>query len=79
MPHVDWLTCFLEFRDEEGDNATLHLLTFHMHVHKMKIWFLEDFLMKMFMASLEGKSRKWYEDLRPRILSCLKDFHIAFY
>ena len=57
MPQIDWLTYLPEFREEEGDNATIHLIRFHMHVRKLKIRFHEDCLMKMFMASLGGKAR----------------------
>lgn len=79
MPRVDWLTYLQDFRDEEDDNASIHLIRFHMHVHKLKIRFSEDSLMKMIMASLEGEARKWYEGLKPGGLFSLKYFHIAFY
>ena len=35
--------------------------------------------MKMFMGTLEGKARNWYEWLEPSILFSLKDFHKVFY
>jgi hypothetical protein len=35
--------------------------------------------MKMFMATLEGKVRLWYEGLKPGILYSLKDFHITLF
>lgn len=35
--------------------------------------------MKMFMASLEGKARCWYEKLSPSSLYSLKDFHSIFF
>ena len=35
--------------------------------------------MKMFMVTLEGKAREWYEGLNPRSLFSLKDFHKVFY
>ena len=55
LPHIDWQTYLSKFRDEEGDNASLHLLKFHMHIHRLRIEFPEGFLMKMFMEYLEGK------------------------
>jgi hypothetical protein len=56
MPKVNWQRYFPMFKDKDGDDATLHLITFHMHVHKLNIRFHEDCLMKMFMATLEGKA-----------------------
>ena len=35
--------------------------------------------MKIFMLTLEGKAREWYESLRPGCLFSLKDIHKAFY
>ena len=35
--------------------------------------------MKMFMATLEGKARNWYEGLNPGSLFSLKNFHKVFY
>ena len=56
MPQVDWQTYLPKFRDGKGDDATLHLIRFHMHVPNLKINFHEDFLMKMFMIRLEEKT-----------------------
>ena len=50
-----------------------------MHIHRLRIEFHEDCLMKMFMASLEGKARSWYEKLSPGSLYSLKDFHSVFF
>jgi len=50
-----------------------------MHVHKLKVKFHEDFLMKMFMETLEGKERSWYEKLPPARISSLKYFHTVFF
>ena len=55
MPQEDWKTYLPKFRDEKGDDATLHLIRFHMHVHKLRINFHEDCLMKMFMVTLEER------------------------
>jgi hypothetical protein len=50
-----------------------------MHICKLGVEFHEDFLMKYFMATLEGKERLWYEGLKPGSLYYLKDFHITFF
>jgi hypothetical protein len=57
MPCIDWQTYLPKFKDEEGDDVALHLIKFHMHTHKLKVKFHEDCLMKMFMATLEGKGK----------------------
>ena len=67
------------FRNVEGNDVALHLVKFHIHVHKLKINFPEDYLMKMFMATLEDKARSWYESLPPASIYCLKDFHTMFF
>ena len=60
MPSIYWLSNSSVFKDEKVDNVALHLIKFRMHVCKIKVRRDEDCLMKMFMASLEGKSRLWY-------------------
>ena len=79
LPHIDWQTYLPKFRDEEGDDVALHLLKFHMHIHRLRIEFPEYCLMNMLMASLEGKARSWYEKLSPGSLYSLKDFHLVFF
>jgi hypothetical protein len=79
LPRIDWKTYLPKFKDEEGDDASLHLIKFHMHVHKLKVKFHEYCLMKMFMATLEGKARSWYEKLPAASLYSLKDFHTIFF
>ena len=56
MPKVDWSKNLPVFRNVEGNDATLHLVKFHIHVHRLKINFPEDCLMKMFMATLEDEA-----------------------
>ena len=56
MPKVDWSKKLPMFRNVEGNDAFLHLVKFHIHVHKLKINFPEDCLMKMFMATLEDEA-----------------------
>ena len=79
MPKVEWLTNLPIFKDVKKYNAALYLVRFHMHVHSLQVHFSEDCLMKMFMASLEGKSWSWYESLPNGSLYSLADFHVAFY
>lgn len=79
IPKVDWLTDLLIFKDEKKDNATLHLVIFHMHVHRLKVQFSDGCLMKMFMVTLEGQAWSWYEILPNGSLYSLVDFHVAFY
>jgi hypothetical protein len=50
-----------------------------MHICKLAVEFHEDFLMKIFMATLEGKARLRYEGLKPGNLYSLKYFHITFF
>ena len=79
MPKVDWLQNLPMFRNVEGNDAALHLVKFHIHVHKLKIDFPEDCLMKMFMATLEDEARSWYENFPSTSIYCLKDFHTKFF
>ena len=79
IPKVDWSKNLPVFRNVEGNDAALHLVKFHIHVHKLKINFPEDCLMKMFMATLEDEARSWYESLPPASIYCLKDFHAIFF
>ena len=74
IPCIDWQTNFPKFIDGNKDEAILHLIKFHWHIHKLRIKLNEDCLMKMFMATLEGKARSWYEGLKPGSLFSLKDF-----
>jgi hypothetical protein len=74
MPQVNWQINLPIFQDENVDDALLHIIKFHIHSWKKVEWH-EDFHMKMFMATLEGKARKWYEGLNPGNLFSLNDFH----
>lgn len=79
MPCVDWQTYFPKFRDQKGDDATLHLVKFHIHVRKLRVQLPEDCLMNLFMDTLEGKSRSWYEQLPAASLCSLNHFHRIFF
>ena len=76
MPRVCWLTYLPIFQDEKKDNSYLHLVRFHMHVHKFRADLPEDCLMKMFMAIVEDGARTWYEGLQLRSLFSLRDFYM---
>jgi len=78
MPKVDWLDDLPIFKDEKKDNAALHLVRFHMHVRSLKVHLPEDCLMRMFMATLEGKAWSWYKSLENGSLYSLADFHDVF-
>ena len=67
------------FQGEEFDDPLLHLIKFNIHVWKVKIEWHEECLMKMFMLTLEGNTRDWYEWLEPKSLFSLKDMHQVFY
>ena len=79
MSYIDWQTCLPKFKDEEGDVIALHLIKIHMHIYKLGVEFKEDCLMKMFMVTLEGKARSWYEILPVASLYSLEYFHSTFY
>lgn len=79
MPKVDWLDDLPIFKYEKKDNATLHLVRFHMHVRSIKVQFPEDCLMRMFMTTLEGKECSWYKILENGSIYSLANFHDEFY
>ena len=79
IPLVNSQTYLPRFNDEKGYDATIHLFTFHKHINKLGVGWHEDSLMKLFMFSLEGYARSWYEGLLAGILSSLKDFHTIFH
>jgi len=56
IPKGDWQRDLLMFKDDDRNDAALHLVRFHMHTHKLKVDFPEDCLMKIFMATLEGEA-----------------------
>ena len=50
-----------------------------MHIHKLGVEFHKYSLMKMFMTSLEGNARSWYEWFPAGSLYSLEDFHTLFH
>ena len=79
IPHVDWQAYLPKFKDQKGDDVAIHLFRFHKHIHKLGVGWHEDSLMRIFMISLEGDARSWYEMLPPGSLSSLKYFHTTFH
>ena len=55
MPKVDWSRNLPTFNDDGKKDAALHLIIFHMHIHKLKVDFPEDCLMKIFLATWKVK------------------------
>ena len=78
MPYFDWFTHLPIFRDENKYDVDLNLINFHVHVCRLRVEFIEDCLMKVFLATLEDKSRVWYEGLLEGSLCSLKYFHKMF-
>jgi hypothetical protein len=62
-----------------NNDTVIHLFKFHFHIRKLRVKFPEYCLMKMFMETLEDKSRSWYEGLPSTGLCSLNDFHTVFY
>ena len=79
IPPVYWQTYLPIFKYQNGDDAATHLFRFHKHIHNMGVGWHEDSLMRIFMISLEGDARSWYEMLPTWILSSLKYFHTTFH
>ena len=72
IPNVDWQTCLPKFKNQKSDATALHLVRFHMHICKLGVELHEYSLMKIFMVSLEGNARSWYEIFPLEILYSLK-------
>ena len=49
IPLVNWQIDLPRFNDENNDDAAIHLLRFHKHIHKLGMGWHEDSLMKLFM------------------------------
>jgi hypothetical protein len=78
LPRIDWQTYLQKFKYKKGDDAALHLVKFHMHIHRLRVEFPEDFLMKMFMATLKERERLWYERLLLASIYSLEYFYSVF-
>jgi hypothetical protein len=72
VPTVDeWGDYFPIFREHKEDNPARHLHEFHELMHQWEIHH-EDVLMNMFMFSLDGDAREWYQSLPSASISSLK-------
>jgi hypothetical protein len=79
VPHTnEWQGYLPKFKEGTYDNHVEHLLEFHELMHHLDISH-EDVLMKMFMYSLEGDAREWYQSLPPSSISSLYGFHTTFH
>ena len=78
-PKVYWQRNFPTFQDDDRKDVVLHLVRFHIHICKLKVDFPEDCLMKIFMATLEGEARSWFESFLPTCIYYSKDFHTMFF
>lgn len=76
---IDWQTHMQKFKHEKGDGVALHLVKFHMHIHRLRIEFPWDCLMKMFMETLEERARLWYERLPPTSIYSLESLYSVFF
>ena len=79
IPNIYWEACLPIFKYQKGDDVALHLFRFHKHIHKLGVELHEDSLIKMFMVSLEGNARSWYDGLPAASLYSLKYFHSVFH
>ena len=61
IPNIDWQTYLPRFKYQKGDDDAIYLFRFHKHIHKLWVGWHEDSLMRIFMISLEGNARSWYE------------------
>ena len=61
IPNIDWKTYLPRFKNQKGDDVSLNLVRFCKHIYKLGVELHEDSLMKVFMVSLEGYARSWYE------------------
>lgn len=78
MARVFSFTNLLIFKNKQEDHVILHLVRFHVHVCRLRVEFIEDCLMKLFMATLEDKAKVWSKRLPERSLCSLKDLHNVF-
>ena len=78
LPYINWKANLPKFKEEKEDDVAIQLINFHIHIHRLRVDFPKDCLMKMFMATLEERTRLWYERLSPTSIYALEDFYSAF-
>jgi hypothetical protein len=78
VPQIDeWQDLLPRFYEGENDNPVEHVQEFHALMQQLDIQH-EDIHMKLFMYSLQGDVRIWYQSLETSSISSLKEFHAAF-
>jgi len=71
VPTIDiWGDFLPRFIENDEDNPTLHVIKFYQCIYQLNIHH-EDVLMNMFMYSLEGDDREWYQSFPPSSISSL--------
>jgi len=79
VPIMDeWGDCLPRFRENKDDHPAKHLLDFHEIMNQLGIYH-EYVLMKMFMYSLVGDARQWYQSLPASSIFSFREFHVAFH
>ena len=53
------------------------MVKFQLHVARLGIGYPEDYLMKIFMLTLEEMAKMWHESRPPASISFIKDFYLA--
>ena len=43
IPRIDWQSGLSKFKGQNSEDASLHLVKFHLHIHRLKIEFLKIF------------------------------------
>ena len=79
IPHIDWQSGLSKFKGQDDEDASFHLVKFHLHIHKSGVYLPEDCLMKMFMVTLEEDMRSWYEILQPGSFYSMKYLHTTIF
>lgn len=78
LPRIDWQANLPKFKEEKEDDVAIHLISFHMHIHRLRVDFFEDCLNKMFMETLEEREILWYDRFLPASIYSLEDFYSSF-
>ena len=70
----EWQHRLLRFRGDEYEHPAKYLIGFHELMHLLDV-FHEDFLMKIFLFSLDGDACKWFWSIPAGTISSLREFH----
>lgn len=77
MPEGDYQECMAKFTGTEGVIAEEHLESFYFYADNLDIY-EEDVWMKVFVQSLEGEARKWFNELAPRSIADIEALDDVF-